>query len=212
MLSIVLTGGPCAGKSSIMAALRKRLAGCPQFVCVDEVATILLRKRKYELSVKEGRLALQRDIFNYQQRAENLFAKTGRVLLLDRGILDGAAYWPTGLADWLSFFNCEEDECLKRYYMVIHLESLAFGKSYELNDVRSESAEEACKLDQKLEALWRHHPRRYILSHKLSLEEKTSAISSHVLFAIRKMAETQGQSVAANPSRVIDWTRLLAAA
>src|SRR5258706_12475869 len=96
MKRIVLTGGPGAGKTVISSTV---VAANPQrFVRVPEAATQiydLLQTRWDRLDV-EGRRDVQRRIYHHQRQQEETMAAEypAKVLLLDRGTIDGAADWP----------------------------------------------------------------------------------------------------------------------
>src|SRR6476660_3406876 len=102
MRRIVLTGGPGAGKTVIS---RQLAAAQPdRFALVPEAATQVydvLQTRWDRLDVA-GRREVQRRIYCLQVDQENRTASANpdKVLLLDRGTVDGAAYWPEGPADY----------------------------------------------------------------------------------------------------------------
>src|SRR3954447_7278310 len=99
---VVLTGGPGAGKTVIS---RRIAAEHPDhFALVPEAATQVydaLQTRWDKLDL-EGRRDVQRKIYNLQADHENRTAEAhpGKILLLDRGTIDGAAYWPEGPEDY----------------------------------------------------------------------------------------------------------------
>src|SRR3712207_2922358 len=95
---VVLTGGPGAGKTVVSAAIAR--ADPSRFALVPEAATQVydaLRTR-WDLLDLEGRRDVQRRIYRLQREQEERLARNfpGKVLLLDRGTIDGAAYWPEG--------------------------------------------------------------------------------------------------------------------
>ena len=101
---IVITGGPCAGKTTAMAKLSLRLQnmGFDVFV-VPEVATLTItggakpgnytkkQHRDWEVSVLKIQMALED---NFRDIAERCSLPEGRhaVLLMDRGAMDVLAY------------------------------------------------------------------------------------------------------------------------
>src|SRR5262245_64554108 len=102
MKRVVLTGGPGAGKTVVS---RRIAADHPdRFVLVPEAATQVydaLQTRWDKLDL-EGRRDVQRKIYRLQVDQENrtLESHPGKTLLLDRGTIDGAAYWPEGPDDY----------------------------------------------------------------------------------------------------------------
>src|SRR5688500_3763171 len=102
MRRIVLTGGPGAGKTMVSEALARLEPG--RFVRVPEAATQVydsLRTRWDRLDLA-GRRDVQRRIYHLQVEQEERLAEAhaGKVLVLDRGTVDGAAYWPEGPEDY----------------------------------------------------------------------------------------------------------------
>src|SRR6059058_2304488 len=95
-MRIVITGGPGAGKTVISRHLATKFP--ERFVLVPEAATQVydaLQTRWDRLDVP-GRRDVQRKIYRLQvdQEERTLAANPGKILILDRGTIDGAAYWP----------------------------------------------------------------------------------------------------------------------
>src|SRR4051795_6075203 len=124
---VVLTGGPGAGKTVIS---RRIAADHPdRFILVPEAATQVydaLQTRWDKLDL-EGRRDVQRKIYRLQvdQEDRTANANAGKILLLDRGTIDGAAYWPEGPEDYWRDVGSTPAAELKRYYAVVLLESSA---------------------------------------------------------------------------------------
>src|SRR5690349_17226698 len=109
---IVLTGGPCAGKSTCLRRVAEELGS--QVCVIREAATTLLehgfpppgshptRGQELVQIMQETILTLQRNIEMAVEAAVEL--TPARVILCDRGVLDGAAYWPGGLDAFVSHF------------------------------------------------------------------------------------------------------------
>ncbi|MBC8105543.1 MAG: AAA family ATPase, partial [Anaerolineae bacterium] len=98
MQRIVLTGGPGAGKSVV--SQRLATAHPVRFALVPEAATQVytkLQTRWDRLNIDQRRDA-QRMIYRLQveQEAAIFASHPDHHLLLDRGTIDGAAYWPDG--------------------------------------------------------------------------------------------------------------------
>jgi thymidylate kinase len=135
---IAVTGGPCAGKSSGMAMLQRRLTerGFKVFV-VPEVATILINGGLIFNDVISKQL-FQRQVLLEQIHIEDRFieaaAKYGNaghrvVILCDRGAMDGQAYQSE--EEWLQLLSSlglnEQMICEHRYTGVLHLRTCADG-------------------------------------------------------------------------------------
>ena len=130
--SIVLTGGPGSGKTRIATLLAERHP--ERFVAVPEAATQIyaLLNTRWDRLDAVGRRDVQRRIYNLQLEQEaalrNMLASTRRpdpVLILDRGTVDGSAYWPDGPADYWRELRTTQAAELARYDVVIWLESTA---------------------------------------------------------------------------------------
>jgi predicted ATPase len=160
--SIVLTGGPGAGKTSVAAALSARWPA--RFAVVAEAATQVYERLGTcwaDLDV-DGRRDVQRRIYELQLDQERRLQEmqTGKTLLLDRGTVDGAAYWPDGAEDYWRVLKTSHEAELRRYDAVIWLQSSAALGSYDgtaSNPWRSEPAAAAVELDERLERLWQGH-------------------------------------------------------
>src|SRR5688500_1794245 len=102
MTRIVLTGGPGAGKSVIGREIERRFPG--RFVLVPESATQVYThlKTRWDRLDLDARRDVQRRIYRNQieQEARLAAEHPDKVLLLDRGTIDGAAYWPEGAAEY----------------------------------------------------------------------------------------------------------------
>lgn len=83
------------------------------------------------------------------------------LIIFDRGVLDGAAYYLGGLKSFLNDFGFTLEEIYKRYNMVIHLESQAVcnPKNYnnQSNKYRFSTLKEATKDEIYLRNIWKRH-------------------------------------------------------
>lgn len=161
---IVLTGGPGSGKTAITTALATMCPG--RFVRVPEAATQVyeqLQARWDQLDV-EGRRGVQRQIYALQIEQEHRLGRQHphHALLLDRGSIDGAAYWPEGPEDYWRQMGTRWEAELARYSQVIWLESCAVLGVYDgasSNPRRHEDAAGAIAAGQKVHDLWQRHQR-----------------------------------------------------
>src|SRR5690606_33888344 len=125
----------------------------------------------------EARKAVQRAIFHVQRNIEDLQSARfpHRVLLCDRGTIDGAAYWPsTDPNDFFTELGTTLEHELDRYDAVLFFETAAVGDlSIETgNPVRTESNAEAVALDTRLRTLWSRHPNFVLIQHSNSFMAK----------------------------------------
>ena len=157
---IVLTGGPCAGKTSILSKIEQSLLerGYKVFI-VRESATELINGGITPHQSGVGMLNFQRLILVYQYQKEEIYNQAvldtkdkDIVIIYDRGILDNKAYiseleFNDLLYDLSLQFGkrINESTILDRYDMVIHLVTSAYSSQYTLenNKARYEDKDDA---------------------------------------------------------------------
>lgn len=171
---IVLTGGPGGGKTTAADLLRRELGS--RIVIVPEAATILFAGGFPRSEQWDANRAAQSAIFHVQRNLEDvqtaLFPE--RVLLCDRGTVDGAAYWYDGEEAFFHYVGTTLDAELARYDAVVFFETAAVaGMSIEGgNPVRNETLSQAVELDARLRKLWQRHPRFTLIPHSKSFLQK----------------------------------------
>lgn len=178
---IVLTGGPAAGKTT----LTRRLAESrpDRFILVPEAATQvyeILQTRWDRLDIA-GRQDVQRRIYHLQIEQERLALAEhpGKVLILDRGTVDGAAYWPAGPDDYWRDLGTTHARELARYGAVIWMQSCAAIGLYDgdaSNPCRFEDAATAVASGEVLKHLWSGHPNLHFVDAYPRLDEKLLAV------------------------------------
>jgi hypothetical protein len=171
----VLTGGPGGGKTTAADLFRREIG--EKVVIVPETATMLFTGGFPRVGEPKALTATQRAIFHAQVGLEDVQGALypGRVLLCDRGTVDGAAFWPDDAPQgFFESVGTSLEEQLKRYDAVIFFESAAVGDiSIEGgNPARTESNEEARHLDMRLRELWSEHPNFRFVPHSASFFAK----------------------------------------
>ncbi len=170
---IAITGGPGGGKSTALDLFRRELGD--RVAAVPEAATMLFSGGFPRTTATDARRHAQRAIFHVQQNMEDLHASLHpqRVLLCDRGTVDGAAYWPVD-GDFFEAMGTTLEAELARYDAVIFFESAAVGgMSIEGNNpTRIEDDVEASRIDRALLALWSKHPNLTVVAHRSSFFAK----------------------------------------
>ena len=168
---IVITGPPCSGKTKIMGIIKEKM---PEFHCVPEVATIVMR----ELGVKPAKdefqnIEFQKRLYNIQDLFEATSVEFAldegkKGCALDRGTVDNVGYFPGGLVRFIEHLKTTLEHEYDRYRGVICLE-VAPPKIYEIektnNPIRMESYEEACALQEKMIEAWQGHPNFYFIKN-----------------------------------------------
>jgi predicted ATPase len=171
---IVLTGGPGGGKTTAADLFRRELG--ERVVIVPESATILFAGGFPRSTQIDAQRAAQAAIFHVQTNLEDVQSAQfpDRVLLCDRGTIDGAAYWPNHERDFFECMGTTFERELQRYDAVVFFETAAIaGASIEGgNPVRTESLNEAVELDARLRKLWSRHPRFMLVPHHPSFLRK----------------------------------------
>lgn len=173
---IVLTGGPGGGKTTAADLFRREIG--ERVVIVPEAATLLFSGGFPRSNTPLAVHAAQRAIYHVQRNLEEAQAALfpERILLCDRGTVDGAAYWPDEPHHFFQAVNSSLDEELQRYDAVIFFETAAAGglNIEGGNPIRNESMEQAMAVDQRLRALWSRHPRFVLVPHNASFFKKIS--------------------------------------
>ena len=187
---IVLTGGPCAGKSTIFEELEKDLVSKGYYVItVPETATELIKSKILPKPADREHTLMFQDIVLQQQytkeKVAEIFArrmaKNNKVVILyDRAVIDNRAYLDSK-EDFdfiLKNHNLDEFEILNNYDLVIDLVSTATcqPENYKLNGVRYETVEEAAELDKRTSTAWIHHPNLKVIKPTDDIEDKKKIV------------------------------------
>jgi len=172
---IAVTGGPGAGKTSVWRELAS-LAD-PRVAAVPEVATALFQHVFPSVQCVEERRAVQRAIFEVQRTLETIHEArltSGQVLVCDRGVPDGAGYWPEGPAAFFAAMGTDWQAELARYDAVLFLETAAAGglSIAEGNPIRTESTAAAVQIDLQLREVWERHPNCHFVPHAPDFSDK----------------------------------------
>jgi len=182
MKRIVLTGGPGAGKTVVTDRIAR--ADPRQYVRVPEAATQVyfeLQTRWDRLDL-EGKHDVQRRIYRLQREQEDRLAREhpDKVLLLDRGTIDGAAYWPEGAQAYWNDLKTTLEVELARYDAVIWMQTCAALGIYDgdnSNACRFEDAPGAIAAGEKLIELWGKHSRLIRVKAYPKVAAKISAVT-----------------------------------
>ncbi len=171
---IVLTGGPGGGKTTAADLIRREIG--EGIIVVPEAATMLFMGGFPRHSDKNISKATQKAIFHVQRSIEDIqhCLFPGRVLLCDRGTIDGAVYWPDPNSCFFQEMGTRLEQEFERYDAVIFFESAAVGnKSIEGgNPIRIEDNQKAIELDRRLKEIWSQHPHFIHIPHEESFFAK----------------------------------------
>ncbi len=178
-LRIVLTGGPCAGKTTIADVLSRAFAD--SVIVIPETASLLISGGFPRWDDVSCLSAFQTSIYNVQIQVEKAYAShhPGTHLVMDRGTVDGAAYWPKGPEDFFRTMGTTEAVEMARYHKVIYLECAA-AEDYETyrskNPSRNEGWSQAAKLDLATHRIWERHPNLHVVKSQTSFVDKVYAV------------------------------------
>ena len=179
VVKIAITGGPCGGKSELLKRLQEKYGD--QLTIMPEIATQLL-----EIPLNEGGVGIpgqdvewspewQNDFQSriiekqlsdetYLTQVADLRNRGVKLVICDRGILDGAAYEPLGREAFMQKHQLTAELCHSLYDVVIHLNSLAtdqpelYDQLKHTNPSRFEDADTAKALDEKIALAYEGHP------------------------------------------------------
>ena len=181
---IVITGGPCAGKTTGLSYLEQELTQMGyKVVFMNESATEIILNG-FGPKAFTNNLDFEKNIIRLQLEKEKLyeeFCKTlpneNVVLVCDRGVMDCKCYMTQQEFDQaLIDLDLDEIQLRDSYDAVFHLVSAAKGdgKAYSLasNNARTESAELAARIDDRLLEVWKAHPRRRIIDTGIDFNKK----------------------------------------
>lgn len=184
---LVLTGGPCAGKSTLALLAERAFPGV--VASVPEAASLLFSGGFPRFEALEALRAAQRAVFYVQHELEAAYQAEhpDRFLVLDRGTVDGAAYWPDGPDSFFAAVGTSLEQELLRYEKVIYLESPGEA-DYLLhknqNPHRRESWPEAKRLDQATAVLWARHPDYIFIANSRSFDRKVLEVLSVIAASV----------------------------
>ena len=199
---IVVTGGPCAGKTTTITKLEEYLKNKGYHVLIlrecatDVLSSGVIPYSEYGIPVYD----FQNEVMNLQlyreKRLSDIVEKISDdkkvVMLLDRGIVDNKAYLGEELYNKLiSEYNLNQDEILDRYDMVIHMITVAnniknrYGKNN--NTTRFENADEAISLDKRTSDAWNNHKCVKVAPVTELLEEKIKLVTGYVDELLNKL-------------------------
>ncbi len=173
---IVLTGGPGGGKTTAADLYRREMGD--EVILVPEAATLIYKggfPRSGDVKIKK---AIQRAIYHVQTNLEESHSShpKNKILLCDRGTLDGAVYWPENSNEFFEQLNTTLEKELARYDAVIFFETAAVGgMSIEGNNsARTESLQEAFTLDRRMKEVWSQHKKFIFIPHDKSFIKKVN--------------------------------------
>ena len=181
---IVITGGPCAGKTTALSWIQNAMTQLGYRVLfVPETATELITGgvapwtcgTNAEYQKCQMRMQMEKERI-FEQAAKTMDAE--KILIVcDRGELDNRAYMNDAeFQEVLEYLGTGEIELRDAYDAVFHLVTAAKGAEefYTTlnNAARYETYEEARALDDRLIAAWTGHPHLRVIDNSSDFENK----------------------------------------
>ena len=189
---IVITGGPCAGKTTAMSWIQSNFTKMGYTVLfVPETATELITGGVAPWTCGSN-AEYQKCQMKLQLEKEKIFAQGAAsmpvekiLIVCDRGALDNKAYMSElEFACVIESLGCNEVELRDNYDAVFHLVTAAKGaeKFYTTanNAARTDTVEQAAALDDKLIAAWTGHPHLRIIDNATDFEEKLKRLIAEI--------------------------------
>lgn len=184
IIKIVITGGPCAGKSTAMSRIQDYFSELGYTVLfVSESATDMINGGVAPWTCGSN-LDFQKCLFKLQIEKEKVFESAAAtmnnnkiLIVCDRGVIDNKVYLDE--ADFYSMLDSmslNEVELRDNYEAVFHLVTAAKGAvefyTTANNSARTETVEQAAELDDKLIAAWTGHPHFRVIDNTTDFNEK----------------------------------------
>lgn len=187
---IVITGGPCAGKTTAFGTIEQELTekGYKVFVVPESFTDMFnggIRLSEYDT------VTFQAMLMRFQISKEDTFLEAAEnvdneniVILYDRGLIDNKAYMSEEqFQAVLDNVGQNETELRERYTAVIHLVTAANGaeKYYSLdNKARYETIEQACAVDKALIDAWTGHPHLRVVDNSTDFTGKINRVMREI--------------------------------
>ena len=189
---IVITGGPCAGKSTAMSWIQNAFTQMGYAVLfVPETATELITGGvapwtcRTNSEYQKCQLRLQLDKERVFEQAANAMEAEKVLIVCDRGALDNKAYMDRlEFSQVLGHLGMNEVELRDTYDAVFHLVTAAKGAeefyTTANNAARTETVEEAAALDDKLISAWTGHPHLRVIDNASDFENKMKRLIAEI--------------------------------
>ncbi|MBR6779042.1 MAG: AAA family ATPase [Clostridia bacterium] len=193
---IVITGGPCAGKTTGLSFVERELTKIGyKVIFLNETATEIIlsgarndvfkNNEDFELSIIK--LQLEKEKF-YEDMCKSLpYEKV--ILICDRGVMDCKAYTEgEEFANILKKLNLEEIQLRDNYDAVFHLVTAAKGAeefyTNANNQARRENLQQAIIADDKTMNCWMGHPHFRAIDNSTNFENKMKRLVKEICVSL----------------------------
>ena len=193
MKKIVLTGGPCAGKTTALVKIMEHFSsiGYKVFI-IPELPTLFLQAgMDYLTDNKDLFYEGEKATLEMQIALEDKFLQMAKsvkqpvLIVCDRGTMDISAYMNPVLWNQIISDAKMNNEMLRsRYDAVLHLVSAADGAELfyttATNNKRTEGIELARILDKKVIQAWSEHPHLRVINNHEDFETKLERVLQEI--------------------------------
>lgn len=190
---IVITGGPCSGKSTAMSWLQTEFTKKGYMVLfVPETPSELILggispwtiDTRYNFQSYIIKLQLEKEKI-YEEAAKHISGYDKILIICDRGVLDCKAYMSElEFETILKTLNKNEVTLRDSYDAVFHLVTAAKGaREYytcENNKARLETADQAIEKDAKTLNSWTGHPHLRVIDNSTDFENKLRRLMAEI--------------------------------
>ena len=189
---IVITGGPCAGKTTAMNWIQHAFTERGYDVLfVPETATELITGGVAPWTCRTNS-DYQHCHMRFQLEKEKVFEQAARVMkkdkvliVCDRAALDNKVYMDEEtFRSVLQSVHASEVELRDQYDAVFHLVTAAKGAeefyTTANNTARTETVEEAAAMDDKFIAAWTGHPHLRVIDNSTDFEDKMKRLIAEI--------------------------------
>ncbi len=204
---IVLTGGPAAGKTTLISRILKEFKSEDgwRVITIPETATEMISgfgigpfpscmsMEEFQYFVIEDQLHKER----LALRAAETVPEEKVIIVYDRAVLDDKAYVSDeSFAEILAHFGETEEGILTHYDAVLHLVSCAKGAEYAYNyenAARYESIEDARRMDDQTLRAWKGHRSLHIIDNSVDFEDKINRAVAQIYRILGESAPEPGK-------------------
>ncbi len=189
---IVITGGPCAGKTTGMSWIQNAFVRRGYVVLfVPETATELINGGIAPWTCGSNG-EFQKCLVKLQLDKEKAFETAAKtmdaekiLIVCDRGAMDNKAYMnDEEFRAVMDYVDKNEVELRDGYDAVFHMVTAAKGAeefyTTANNEARTETPQEAAEIDDKLIAVWTGHPHLRIIDNSFDFEGKMKKLISEI--------------------------------
>ena len=190
--TIVITGGPCGGKSTAMSRIMKEMNKLGYTVLfVAETASELINGGITPTNCVSN-AEFQKCLFDLQLSKEKTFMRAAQkmegekcIIVYDRGALDNKAYMSKEeFAEVMDYLGMDEVQLRDNYDAVFHLVTAAEGAEsfYTLanNQARTETPAQARAIDKRIISAWTGHPHLRVIDNSTDFEGKMQRLIAEI--------------------------------